>query len=149
VQWLLVVFLFVGRVIWNNKTIDHCIGHAKDKEECFLCCDQNARAENAKSFTLWQQATIDITQRGHCIIACSRHICLCVALYAHPVCGESQFQPEMSTGLGLWSVCDPVVFAHLQCGLEPRNLDGTSLGSCWCRRRSRRIGQRELLLPCA
>jgi len=48
-----------------------------------------------------------------------------------------------------WSVCDLVVFAHLQCGLEPRNLDGTSLGSCWCRRRAGRIGQRILLLPCS
>ena len=30
---------------------------------------------------------------------------------------------------------DPVVFAHLQCGLEPRNLDGTNFDSCWwCQR---------------
>jgi len=29
-------------------------------------------------------------------------------------------------GIIWWSVCDPVVFTHLQCGLEPRNLDGTS-----------------------
>jgi len=48
-----------------------------------------------------------------------------------------------------WSMCDPVAFAHLQCVLETRNLDGTNLGSCWCRRRARRIGQRELSLPCA
>jgi len=59
----------------------------------------------------------------------------------------SQLLKEMSVIGSHWSVCDPVVFTHLQCGLEPRNLDG--LGSCWCRRRARRIGQRELLLPCA
>jgi len=39
-----------------------------------------------------------------------------------------------------WSVCGPVVFACLQCGLEPRNLDGTNLGSCWCLQRSSRFG---------
>jgi len=25
-----------------------------------------------------------------------------------------------------WSVCDPVVFSHLQCGLATRNLDGAN-----------------------
>jgi len=25
-------------------------------------------------------------------------------------------------------MCDPFMFAHLQCGLEPRNLDGNNLG---------------------
>ena len=48
-----------------------------------------------------------------------------------------------------WSVCDPVVFAHLQCGLEARNLDATNLGSCWRLQRARRFGQRELSLPYA
>jgi len=43
-----------------------------------------------------------------------------------------------------WSVCVPVVFEHLQCGLEHRNLDSTNLGSCWCLQRTRRFGQREL-----
>jgi len=43
----------------------------------------------------------------------------------------------------------PVVFAHLQCWLEPSNLDGTNLGSCWCRHRTRLFGQRELSLPIA
>ena len=49
----------------------------------------------------------------------------------------------------MWSVCNPVVFAHLQCGLQPRNLDGTNLCSCWCLQRARRFGQREFLLPYA
>jgi len=35
---------------------------------------------------------------------------------------------------------DPVVFAHVQCGLEPRNLDGTDSGSCWCLQLARRFG---------
>jgi len=47
--------------------------------------------------------------------------------------------------------CGPVVFAHLQCGLELRNGDGANLGSCWCRQRAKRFGQREreLSLPYA
>jgi len=39
------------------------------------------------------------------------------------------------------------VFAHLQCGLEPRNLDGTNLGSCWCLKPASRFVQRDLSLP--
>jgi len=39
-----------------------------------FCCDQKAQAANALSFTLWQQATIEITCHDHCIIACSHHI---------------------------------------------------------------------------
>jgi len=46
-------------------------------------------------------------------------------------------------------VCDSVVFTQLQCELEPRNLDGTNLGSCWCFQRAKRFGERETLLPCA
>ena len=49
---------------------------------------------------------------------------------------------------GNWSVRGPVVFAHLQCGLEPRNLDGANLGSCWCHR-ARRFGQRGFSFPYA
>ena len=44
-----------------------------------------------QSFTLWQQANMEITQLDHSIVACSRHI-LCVALCAHLVHGESYFQ---------------------------------------------------------
>ena len=43
-------------------------------------------------------------------------------------------------------MCVPVVFPHLQCGLEPRNIDGTNLGSC-CLQRTSRFGQRGLSLP--
>jgi len=56
---------------------------------------------------------------------------------------------QLCEKLVLWSVCGPVVFAHLQCWFEPRNLDGASLGSCWWCHRARRFGQRELSLPCA
>ena len=38
------------------------------------CCDRKSRAACAQSFAPWQQATIEITQRDHSIIACSRHI---------------------------------------------------------------------------
>jgi len=41
--------------------------------------------------------------------------------------------------------CHPHIFSVL----EPRNLDGTNLGSYWCLQRTRRFGQRGLLLPYA
>ena len=56
---------------------------------------------------------------------------------------------EMSIIGSAWSMCDPVVFAHLQCGLEPRNLYGNNLDSCWYLQRARHFGQRELTLPYA
>ena len=73
-----------------------CIGYAKDKEQYFLCCDQKARGKIASSFTLWQQATIDITRRDHSVITCLSHIYLCVALRSHPVRGESQIQRNVN-----------------------------------------------------
>jgi len=69
-----------------------CIGHVKDKEAYFFCCDRKARAASAQSFILWQQATTEITRRDHSIIACSRHICLCDTHHAHSVRDESHFQ---------------------------------------------------------
>jgi len=36
------------------------------------CCDRKARAASAQSFTLWQQATIEITYHDHTVIASSR-----------------------------------------------------------------------------
>jgi len=73
-----------------------CIRHAKDKEVYFLCCDQKTRTASAHSFTLWQQAIIEITRRDHSIFACSCHIYLCVALCGHPICGESHFQRNIN-----------------------------------------------------
>ena len=66
------------------------------QEVYFLCCDQKARAAGVQSSTLWQQATIEITQRDHFIIACLRHIYLCVALCSHPVRGASHFQRNVN-----------------------------------------------------
>jgi len=42
-----------------------------------FCCDWKAQVANAQSFTLWQQATIQITQWDRSIIACSCHM-LCI-----------------------------------------------------------------------
>ena len=49
-----------------------------------------------QSFTLWQQATIEITRRDHSLIACSCHIHMGVILRAHPVCGDSHIQCNAS-----------------------------------------------------
>jgi len=46
---------------------------------------------SAQSFTLWQQATIEITCDDHSI-ACLCHVYMGVILHAHPVCGESHIQ---------------------------------------------------------
>jgi len=47
-----------------------------------FCCDRKARTACAQSFALWQQATIEFTQRNHFIIACSRHVYM-VLFLAH------------------------------------------------------------------
>jgi len=46
----------------------------------------------AQIFTLWQQATMEITCHDHPIIACSRHMYMGVILHAHPVRGEPHIQ---------------------------------------------------------
>jgi len=61
-----------------------------------ICCDQKARMTSVQSFTLWQQATIEITCHDHSIIACSRHIYMGVIHHAHPVCGDSHTQSNAS-----------------------------------------------------
>jgi len=53
--------------------------------------DRKARAASAQSFTLWQQATMEITCHDHPIIACSRHVYMGVVLRTHPVRGECTF----------------------------------------------------------
>jgi len=40
-----------------------------------VCCNRKAWAASAQSFTLWQQAIIEITRRDHSVIACLCHIC--------------------------------------------------------------------------
>jgi len=56
------------------------------------CCDRKSRAASAQSFTLWQQATIEMTRLDHSIIACSWHAYIGVILRAHAVRGESHIQ---------------------------------------------------------
>ena len=53
--------------------------------------NRKAQAASAQSFTLWQQATREVTWQNR-PITCSPHIHLCVALLAHYVRGESHFQ---------------------------------------------------------
>ena len=65
------------------------------KLSCFswYCCDQKTQAVFAQSFTLWQQATMDITCHDHSIIACSHHIYTCGCYSSRtPVRGESHIQ---------------------------------------------------------
>ena len=45
-----------------------------------------------QSFTLGQQATMEIPRRAHSISACLRHIYMGVVLHVHPVRGESHIQ---------------------------------------------------------
>jgi len=59
-------------------------------------CDRKAWAASAQRFTLWQETTVEITCRDHCIIACSHHIYMGAVLRAHPVCGESHIQRNVS-----------------------------------------------------
>ena len=74
-----------------------CIRDDKERQGIyFLCCDHKAWTASAQSFTLWQQAVIKITRRDHPIIACSRHTYLCVAVCAHPICGESHIQRNIN-----------------------------------------------------
>ena len=46
-------------------------------------CNRKTRAAYAQSFTLWQQATIEITRHDHSITACSCHIYIWVLFFAH------------------------------------------------------------------
>jgi len=64
------------------------------KQICCSCCNRKARAASVQSFTLWQQVTMDITRRDHCIIACSHHVYMGVVLRTHPVRGESHIQRQ-------------------------------------------------------
>ena len=57
-----------------NQT-NYCSGfqltsHRWSRFDQCLCCNQKARAAIAQSYTLWQQATIEITCHYHSILAC-------------------------------------------------------------------------------
>ena len=68
------------------------------------CCDRKSRAACAQSFASWQQETIEFTCHDHSVIACSRHIYLCVVLHAHPVRGESHNQRNTTGEVATMSV---------------------------------------------
>jgi len=80
-----------------------------------LFCDRKASTASAQSFTLWQQVIPEITRRDHSIIACSRHIYMCVALCAHPTCGESHFQRNINREVATTSppVCSEPHLSHI------------------------------------
>ena len=46
------------------------------------CCDWKARAESVQSFTLWQQAIMEMTCYDHSIIACTHHLYM-VLFFTH------------------------------------------------------------------
>jgi len=45
--------------------------------------DRKSRTASAQSFTLWQQATIEITRCNHSIIACLHHLYIGVYSESH------------------------------------------------------------------
>jgi len=53
-----------------------------------------SKSSNGKCATL--HTVTSSNDRNHSIIACSRHMYLCVALCAHPICGESHFQRNIN-----------------------------------------------------
>jgi len=59
------------------------------------------RAASVQSFTLWQQATLEIPRRAHSIFACSHHIHMSVVLHAHPVRGESHMQQNANRAIAI------------------------------------------------
>jgi len=75
------------------------------------------------------QAIIVITWRDHSLIVCSRHIYLCVALCAHPICGESHFQCNSNWEVTTTSppFCCELHLSHL----APRSHPGQSTTLLW------------------
>jgi len=57
-----------------------------------LCYDWKTQAKSVRSFTLWQQATIEITCQAHSLSACLCHIYMGVVLHAHPIHGKLYIQ---------------------------------------------------------
>jgi len=55
----------------------------------------------AQSFTLWQQAIVEIMRRNHSVIACSCHIYMGVILRAHPIRGESHIKRNANREVAL------------------------------------------------
>ena len=111
--------------------------HLKNSTDMYLSLYMMTDSMVLKHGVLYVNCSPLLFQIAHFpLIIFPPRIAICIPYFSYPYCTY-------------WSLCDPVVFAHPQCGLEPRNLDGANLGSCWCHRHARRIGQRELLLPCS
>jgi len=99
------------------------------KVKTFEFCDRKARVASAQSFTLWQQATIEITRRDHsrrtpvitfnhshvsngrAYTPRSLHCCLFapqiygVVLRAYSVRGEPRIQRNANREVATWSSC--------------------------------------------
>jgi len=58
------------------------------------CCDRRERAARTQSFTMWQQAAIEIKRQYHFIVACSRKAFTGAILNAHPICGVAHSKPR-------------------------------------------------------
>jgi len=91
-------------MIWKPRSLKK---YTKSKSDyviwfdmCVILLDlsycNTARAASVQSFTLWQQATIEIMRRTHSIIACSCHLYMGVILRDHPVRGESHTQHNVN-----------------------------------------------------
>ena len=66
-----------------------------------LCCDWKAQAASMQSFTLWQQATIEIPHRTHSVSIHLRHIYIYGRDDHDPVCWlDIQQDSEFATGSG-------------------------------------------------
>jgi len=61
---------------------------------CFYCCDRKAWAECAQSFTLWQQATIEITCHDHSILLVRATYMWCCSLCTFCSWWTAQCQPR-------------------------------------------------------
>jgi len=76
-------------------------------------CNRKAWTSSARSFTLWQQVTIEIMNCNHSVIACSCHRYMGVILHAHPFVVNRTFNAtptEVATLLQLfqfihWNAC--------------------------------------------
>ena len=68
-------------LIFITRTLFRKCGAFRNQQ--YFCCDRKARAGSSQSFTLWQQATIEITRRDNFVIACSRHIYIWVLFFAY------------------------------------------------------------------
>ena len=70
------------RVYWLRYTHVKAAQRSYKNHVALLCYDRKGRAVSAQIFTLWQQATIEITWRDHSIIA-FRATCIWVLFFAH------------------------------------------------------------------